>query len=669
MDIKKWPNKNQWQYFFKAPHRFLKKKEKIAFFSFLILFLGSSFFLILSFYFKNTENQPSFGGKYIEGVVGQPGFINPIYASASDIDRDLVQLIFSGLMKYNPEGQIVPDLAEKYEIKEQGKVYEVYLKENLFWEDSQPLTADDIVFTIKTIQNPDFKSPQRAIWSGIEVEKISDLKVRFSLKNPYPPFLEILTQKIIPKHIWKDISAENFPLANYNLKTIGSGPYKIKKIEQKKLGKIASLDLTKNPKYYQKKPYLSQISFQFFDNEKDLIKSYQKGKIQGFSLTSFEELKKLGETKILKTANLYSLSLPRYFAVFFNPEKAKIFDDQNIRRALNYGTNKKDILEKTIAGYGKIVDSPLLSEIYQLPPLSETYQFDQEKAKEILNKAGFLPDETGIRKKIIKKEPAFSFQKDLRLGSQGKEVKELQNCLAKDPKIYDQGKISGYFDSETKKAVIKFQEKYAKDILEPQGLKKPTGSVGQSTRAKLNEICLAPSKQILGLKFSLTTINQPVLVKLAELLKQEWRVLGIEVEIKTFEISQLEQEIIRQRNYESLLFGQALSIIPDPFTFWHSSQKKDPGLNLAAFQNKKADEFLEKIRQTSDENEKKEFLKKFQEILTEEAPAVFLYSPDYLYFVSKKIKGIETKIIVDPSKRFSGVENWYLKTKRVWKKD
>jgi len=661
---------NYWQYFFNS----LTKREKITLFLLLILFFGSFISLIfsfyLNFYLKNTVVYPDSGGKYIEGIVGQPSFINPIYSQASDIDRDLSELLFSGLMKYDSYGRIIPDLIEKYEIKENGKVYEVYLKENLFWEDSHPLTADDVVFTIKTIQNPIYKSSQRVNWLGVEVEKISSLKIKFSLKNPYSSFLRNLTQKIIPSHIFKDISGENFPLMVSKLKPIGSGPYKLKKIKQGRSGKIFSITLVKNPKYYGEKPKISEISFRFFNNEEELIKSYQRGEIQGFSVNSFDRIKK---TEILNSANLYSLFLPRYFAIFFNPEKNEIFADSEIRKALNYGTNKKEILEKVISGYGEIVSTPLLSEIYELSPPSEVYQFNQEKAKEILDKAGFLADETGIRKKIIKKEPAFSFRKDLKLGSQGKEVEELQKCLIKalvgGSDIYPEGKISGYFGKETQKAVIKFQEKYAEDILKPKNLKKGTGVVNKKTRDKLNEICLPSSEQTLALKFSLTTVNQPMLVKVAELLKEQWQKLGIELEIKTFDISYLEQDIIRPRNYESLLFGQALGAIPDPFPFWHSLQKRDPGLNLAMYENKKSDELLEKNRQILNEEERKKLLEQFQDILIKDAPAVFLYNPDYLYVISKRIKGFNTRVITDPSKRFSGICHWYIKTKRSWRRD
>ncbi|PJA64820.1 MAG: preprotein translocase subunit SecG [Candidatus Portnoybacteria bacterium CG_4_9_14_3_um_filter_40_10] len=206
--VKKYPSWPQFRHFFKI----LTKKEKITFFVFLLLFAASFFSLLLSLYFKNTEIQPSPGGVFVEGVIGQPRFINPVYSMVSDVDQDLVELIFSGLLKYDENLKIVPDLAKNYEIKDGGKVYEVCLKDNLFWSDGKPLTVNDVIFTIKTIQNSDYKSPQIANWIGVEIEKISEQGIRFSLKNPYDSFLENLTQKIIPEHVWEDVGSQNFPL-------------------------------------------------------------------------------------------------------------------------------------------------------------------------------------------------------------------------------------------------------------------------------------------------------------------------------------------------------------------------------------------------------------------------------------------------------------------------
>jgi len=655
----KWPSKNQWRQFFKV----LTKKEGIIFFIFLFLFFSSFFYLSINFYFKNTEIIPAEGGTYIEGVVGSPRFINPIYAETSDVDRDLVEIIFSGLMKYSPDGQIIPDLAKEYKILEEGEIYEFYLKENIFWSDGEPLTANDIVFTIKTIQNPDFKSPLRVNWLGVEVEKFSDQALRFKLKNPSAIFLENCTVKIIPEHIWKDISPQNFTLTTYNLKPIGSGPYKLKNLSQDEQGSLKSLDLERNPKYFGKTPSLNQIYFYFFDSEEQLIAAANSGKIKGLSIKPSKDDQLLKNTEFQQ----YLLSLPRYFAVFFNPGNSKVLSEKKVRLALNYGTDKEEILKEVLGGRGKVVNSPILPEIYGFEKPSKVYEFNPEEAKLQLINAGFVEAENGKRVKIVKKEPAFQFKSNLTTGSQGNEVKELQKCLAKDPEVYPEGEVTGYFGSKTKAAVIRFQEKYRADILVPAELEKGTGDVKILTRAKLNEICFEPPEETIPLKFSLTTVDQPILIEVASLLQSQWENLGAEVEIKTFDISTLEREIIKPRNYEALLFGEVLGAIPDPFPFWSSLQKKDPGLNLAMYENKKCDKLLEDVRQSLDEEVRKEKLEEFQELLIDDVPALFLYNPDYLYLVSKEIKGVDAKIVTSPSKRFSGIENWYIKTKRAWR--
>src|SRR3989344_33082 len=246
--LKRWPSKSQWRKLFKV----LSKKERIAFSIFFILFLSSLFSLFLGLYLKNTKIQPDLGGKFIEGLVGQPRFLNPVYSASFDVDRDIVELLFAGLMKYDSKGKLTPDLIEDYKVKEEGKVFEVSLKENLVWQDGSPIGADDNIFTIKIIQGSDYKSPISASWLGGDGEKVSDLKVRFSLRNPYGSFLENLTLKINPEHIWKEIPSQNFPLAIYNLKPVGSGPYKLSGISQDEKGKIISLNLVRNPKYYDK---------------------------------------------------------------------------------------------------------------------------------------------------------------------------------------------------------------------------------------------------------------------------------------------------------------------------------------------------------------------------------------------------------------------------------
>jgi len=661
--FKKFPSLHQWGQFFDV----LTKREKLAFFILFCLAIISGIFLNLNFYFKNTKTVPATGGIYKEGIIGQPRFINPLYLSTQDADRDLVELLFSGLMKYNEKGKLVNDLIKEYRIEEDEKTFEISLKDDIFWHDGKPLTADDVIFTVNLVQDPQYQSPLRIKWFGIRAEKTSDNLIKFHLPKKYSGFLENLTLKILPKHIFENLDPKNLPWGLLSEKyLIGSGPFKFKKLIQDKSDHIKELILERNENYHGKKPYLKEISFLFYQKEEELVNKALSGEIQGFPLNDPKYLKKVENTNF----NSYSLSLPRYFAVFFNLRKKSIFSEKNIRKALALSTNKVEIIQNVFGNNGQEVNSPILPTFFGFNQPNNLYQFDPKKAEEILEEEGFkINPETQKRERIIQKESPVLFTRNLLYGAEGEDVKQLQRCLARDPEIYPEGEVTGFFGPKTKAAVIRFQEKYASEILTPIGLSQGTGDVKAMTRKKLNQIC--PEKtppQIIPLKFTLITCDQFPLNQIAEILKENWEKIGAEVKIKKVSLSEFQTDVLAKRNFEVLLFGEALGSIPDPFPFWHSSQKEHPGLNISGYQSKKADKLLENARQTFDNEERAEDLEKFQEILLDDLPAIFLVRGNLLYFLSPKIKGFSVNKITEPAKRFSQIENWYLKTRRVWKK-
>ncbi len=657
----KLPSLHQWTHLIQV----LGAREKVVFLISLSVFLTSFTIVASNFYVQNTTIVPTAGGKYVEGVIGQPRFINPMYAN-SDADRDVVELVFSGLMKYNNNLEIIPDLAESYTLDNNGTIYTFKLKSELFWQDKKPLTADDLVFTVRAVQNPEYKSPLLATWTGVEVEKLNTTTVRFKLEKPYSSFLESATLKIIPKHLWENIPPGNAALEINNnlLRPIGSGPYKVSEVRQGKSNRIESLALTPNPLYYGKRVLVSDFKFVFFDTEQNLAKEAAKKRLDGFSLQTAGNPSKY---------NVYYLPFPRYFAVFFNPEKSKSLADKQVRLALNYALDKESIIAQIShngASFRKsaLVTSPIMPEIYNIVAPSLSYNFDGEKAKEILDKAGFVEqDNNGVRTKTINKTPAFQFKSDLREGSRGIEVEELQKCLAKFSDVYPEGEITGSYGGKTKAAVIVFQEKYRKEILDPTGLSQGTGTVGKGTRNILNSICFGSSQEIIPLSFTLVTVDQAELGQVADLIKNQWAKIGVNLEIRKYSRNQLEQDFIRTRNYDMIFFGEVLGAIPDPLPFWHSAQVKDPGLNLAMYNNKKVDEVLEELRTIADIQEREAKLAEFQDLLLADSPAVFIYSPEYTYFISSDLKGFEQKKIAEPSKRFLDITNWFMKTKRIWK--
>lgn len=662
--MKKLPSFNQWKQIFKV----LKKREKVTLLIFLAVAIVSFGVFATSFYLNNTKTVAATGRIYKEGVIGQPRFINPIYGETNDIDRTLIDLVFSGLMTYDKQGNIVKDLADSYEISEDGKIYDFKLKDKIFWHDSKPFTADDIIFTIKTIQNSDYKSALRANWIDVELQKISDKSVRFILKTPYNSFLENLTVKIIPKHIWENISPENFILSHYNLQPIGSGSFKFLDIKQTSMGLIKNLDLASNRRYYNPSTFISGLSFLFFDNKEDLIKAANLKEIDGFTLASLDNNQLEAEKEIKQedeNFSVYRFSLPRYFAVFFNNQRSSIFSDIDIRKALAYSINKEEISKK-ISRETKsdvlTVDSPVLPDFFGYQKPSNIYNIDIEKAKSLLDKVGFKENGLGQREKAINKKPAFQFKSYLKVGSSGNEVIQLQSCLVRlddNFKNLLQNETNGKYSELTGSAVTEFQKKYLPD-------KESTGETGQATRQKLNELCLVQQQNSQTFKFTLVTVDQPQMVEVANLIKSQWQDIGAIVDINVLSLSEL-KPIIKSRSYEALLYGEALGAGLDLYPFWHSSQKIDPGLNLSSYDNKDADKLIKESRETLDESEKQQKLEMLQDIIIKDSPAIFLYSPDYIYWVSKKVKGIDTEKIIDPAKRFSNITNWYIKTKRVWK--
>jgi len=548
--------------------KFLNFKEKLVVFALIFLIIGSLVFWLSSLYIGFTKPIPKKGGEYVEGVVGQPLYVNPLLSQTSEADSDLVQLIYSGLFKYDSEGKLEKDLAESYEISEDQKTYTVHLRENLFWHDGTPLTAEDVFFTVSVLKDPAYKSPLRQNWQGIDASKIDDYTLNFNISSPYFGFLNNLTVGILPKHIWGNIAPEKFSLADYNLKPVGSGPYKAVDFQKSSTGEILSYNLKAFDKYYEGEPYISRVVFNFYPDEDAMLAAYNKKEIKGMETIDSD---KIGSIKNKKSTVVKEINFPRYFSIFFNKTKSIPLASDSVRYALSHAVNRKEIIKQVLKDKGVEIFSPFLQSMNETNGDIDKRDFDLERARELLDQAGW--------------------------------------------KLKD----------------------------------------GETIREKNN----------VKLQFKIYTADFPDLVETADILIKQWKEIGVDASVESLSAIDLQQNYIRPREYEALLFGQDSSFEPDIYSYWHSSQKSDPGFNLAMLDNKDADNLLRDIRQELDMEKRIEKYKKFQKIISDEALAVFLYSPYYLYPVSSEVKGIDVKNINSPSNRFCNINKWYINIARV----
>ncbi|EKE11469.1 MAG: hypothetical protein ACD_15C00076G0007 [uncultured bacterium] len=547
----------------------LNLKEKIAFYLLLTVFIGSLISWGIIFYYSKTEAIPTYGGEYIEGIVGQPIHINPIISASNNSDDDLSQVIFSSLFKYDNQGALSNDIVENYSISEDKTQYSVDIKKDIFWHDGEKLTTSDILFTINLIADPAYKSPLRSNWQGIETSIVDDYTINFKIKNPYVGFLNNLTFGILPKHLWESISPEKFSLTDLNLEPIGSGPYKYNSFQKDSKGNILSYKVVANPNYFRGKPYISKITFNFYSDDDSIISAYNKKEIMGISNISPN---KIGEIKLQQSTDIHKFNIPRYFAVFFNQTKSIPLANDEVRKALSYATDHAEIINNVLSGNGNEIYSPILSNMIGYDDTLEKITFDMEKANKILDDENWKRDDDGFRKKDNVK-----------------------------------------------------------------------------------------------LEINLVTTDWTELSKTAEILKSQWEKIGVKVNINNLSISDIQQNHIRPREYDALLFGQVLGADPDPYSFWHSSQKRDPGLNLSLFGDTDTDKLIEDGRIEFNTEKRSRLYIDFQKKLLSEIPAIFLYSPDYVYPLNKRVRGLEIKNLIMPEERFSNIDKWYIETKRIWK--
>ena len=548
--------------------------ERAVFYFFAAIFISSGFFLLWKVSQAFMVPVPAYGGTLTEGVVGNPRFINPVLA-LSEADKDLSALVYSGLVKVSPQGEIQNDVAKSVSVSKDLLTYTVSLRDDAKFQDGTLVTADDVVFTIGKIADPLIKSPRRGNWDGVTISKIDAKTVAFSLKKPYAPFIYNLTIGILPKKMWKNVSADEFSFSQLNTLPVGSGPYRITKVERNQGGIPNYYELTASGQGSEAKPYVKTLVFRFYSSESDLIDAYNSGDVESVAGLSPERLADLNR----KQDKVVNSPLPRVFAAFFNQSRNKALSDLAVRKALDVASPRETIIKEVFDGYATPITGPLPAGLYPWTAVDapEDMTASLNQAKKILSDAGWkMSTSTGT---LVKK-------------------------------------------------------------------------IGNDT---------------ISLSFSISTGNAPELTAVAQELKASWEKLGAHVTVLAYETGELNQNVIRPRDFDALLFGEMVGRDADLYPFWHSSQRQDPGLNIALYANSKVDKLLDDARSAANQASVESDYKSLSAEIAKDEPAAFLYTPSFLYLVPNKVHDAKMGSLSSAEDRFTSIASWYVETDNIWK--
>lgn len=359
----------------------------------LLILLGVVLVGILLTYLAvnyTTVLRPGHGGTYVEGVMGFPRHLNPLLSGYNEVDRDVCSLVFSGLTRLNERGEVEPDLARDWEISPDGLSYTFYLRSNAYWHDGTPVTAEDVVFTVELLQAPDFPGPPdlgASVWRTVKVEALDRRTVRFTLPEPYAPFLDYTTVGILPFHVLAGTSASDLPDVDFNVNPVGSGPFQVEEVEIQD-GAITSMVLKQFSRYFRARPYLDRVQFRFYPSHQAVLDAYEAEEVEGIAEIRPDDLPRARSWQAL---DLYSAQLAEYGIVFLNLNRSDLpfFQEPEVRRALMYALNRRQVINEVLAGQGMVIDSPIIPGTWAYNPDASDYGYDRDRANELLNSVGW----------------------------------------------------------------------------------------------------------------------------------------------------------------------------------------------------------------------------------------------------------------------------------------
>lgn len=304
---------------------------------------------------------PAYGGTYIEGVVGSPHYLQPVLA-ATDVDQDVVRLVFAGLTQLDRNGLVVPDLAT-FTTEGDGKVWTFTIRGDAKWHDGVAVTSADVLYTLSLVQDKAYVGPYSDAFRGVKAVAVSATVVQFTLPDAFGAFAANTTLPLLPAHRLRGVTYNELSRAAFNQRPIGSGPFRVVEADARQVV------LVRNDDYYKvlperSRPYLDRLILRSYPSASEALTALGRGEIDGVGGLSTVDAER---ARTYKNVSLYSFPTSDVTALFFNvrPEKTT-FRDRVVRQAIATAIDKGRVLDLAADGRGRVADE-------LVPPTSWAY--------------------------------------------------------------------------------------------------------------------------------------------------------------------------------------------------------------------------------------------------------------------------------------------------------
>lgn len=338
-------------------------------------------------------SQPLQGGTYVEAVPGVPAQLIPLLNDplTDPTGRDIAALVFDGLTRIGSDGLPEGALAASWEVDPSGEVYIFRLRRDVTWHDGTPFTADDVVFTITTIQDENFSGdPALAnLWRNVLIDRIDDHTVRFTLDAPYAPFLTAARVHILPAHLLSGLPLNQWATAPFARQPVGTGPYQVAELTDQRA------ILRANSSYFLRPPFINTLELRFIASAQAALPGLADGTLQalGDSVTTAPGL---AQVAVPPNARRITLRLDEYVVLTFNLREEPL-GDLALRQALAQGLDKAALVEQVQNGQVIRIDNPILPGWWTYDSTIGWYPYAPETAAQALDALGFVPNADGIR--------------------------------------------------------------------------------------------------------------------------------------------------------------------------------------------------------------------------------------------------------------------------------